>query len=1043
MKLLLLPALSLCAFSQTVSEPHMATEKGEIVFVSGGDIWRVPPNGGEASLLVSHPADESRPLLSPDGTKLAFVSTRTGGGDIYVLTMSSGELKRLTFQDGLDQLDSWSRDGQWLFFHSASGDISSMNDVYKVRASGGTPIPVAADRYASEFFAAPSPDGLAVAINARGIASRQWWRNGHSNLDLSEILLVKGSPPVYERVTDGGAKEIWPMWTPDGKSLFFVSDRTGVENIWRQPLGGTSRQVTAFKDGRLLWPNITYDGKMIVFERGFGIWKMDTLHAKMAQIPIHLRGSSATPSITHVSLNSEFSELSLSPDGKKIAFVVRGEVFAAGKDGGDAQRVTRTSALEQQVSWSPDSRKLVYVSSRGGASHIYLYDFGSGVETRLTSNAEPDAAPRFSPDGKHLAYLRGGKSVWVYTFESKQERMLAPGEFGRLPLVSAKTLAWSPDSKWLAFATRGTRGFTNVMVTPLEGGAPAPVSFLANANVRGVAWSSDGKQIFFQTGQRTEEQRIARVDLVLRTPRFREDRFSDLFRAVAPPVELAAKPGPVEIVFEGIRGRLSLLNLGLDVNDFDMSADGKRLLITAALAGRENLFTYAIDETAREEAVAVQVTTTAGNKSHAQFAAGAKEAVYLERGRIQSVALDTRAARAVNVTAEMDIDFHQQKKEVFQQAWTYQRDHFFDDRFNGADWNALRATYEPLVDSARTSSDLYRLVNLMIGELNASHSGIGAAPNRESTAGAIGLRFDSAALAGGKFLINEVIPLGPAAISGIRPGDTLLTLGGKALGRDTNLQELLAYTSGKRVELTVAGTDGKTRTVAVQPIGNAAEKNLLYRAWVESRRAYVEKISSGKLGYVHMLDMGADSLSRLYVDLDAGNHSKEGVVIDVRANNGGFVNAYALDVFARKPYLTFLERGRRASPARSLLGQRSLELPTILVTNQHSLSDAEDFTEGYRRLKLGKVVGEPTAGWIVYTWNQTLIDGSSLRMPRTKVFDNDGVLMEMHPRPVDVPVQRPVGESYSGKDSQLDAAVRELLQQLEASRGKSAATENK
>jgi C-terminal processing protease CtpA/Prc len=208
------------------------------------------------------------------------------------------------------------------------------------------------------------------------------------------------------------------------------------------------------------------------------------------------------------------------------------------------------------------------------------------------------------------------------------------------------------------------------------------------------------------------------------------------------------------------------------------------------------------------------------------------------------------------------------------------------------------------------------------------------------------------------------------------------------------------------------------------------EKALLYREWVEDKRAYVAKVSGGRLGYVHMFDMGAGSLAQLYVDLDAENHGREGVVVDVRHNNGGFVNAYAIDVFARRPYMTMTPRGGTESPARTVLGQRALEAPTALVTDQHSLSDAEDFTEGYRTLKLGPVVGEPTAGWIIYTSNVNLIDGSSLRIPSTVIRGSDGKVMEMNPRPVDVLVERPVGESYTGKDSQLDAAVRELLKKL-------------
>ena len=205
-KTVLLLACSAAALAAGVpyfTEPALCPTRPEIAFVSGGDIWVAPVKGGEAHLLVSHPADESRPLYSPDGARLAFVSTRTGNGDIYVLTLASGELKRLTFDDGLDQLDAWSRDGRWIYFSNGTNDVGRKNDIYRVSAEGGTPMPVSADRFTNEFQAAPAPHGAVLAFAARGNGDQQWWRNGHSHLDESEIWLRReASPPSYERLVD-------------------------------------------------------------------------------------------------------------------------------------------------------------------------------------------------------------------------------------------------------------------------------------------------------------------------------------------------------------------------------------------------------------------------------------------------------------------------------------------------------------------------------------------------------------------------------------------------------------------------------------------------------------------------------------------------------------------------------------------------------------------------------------------------------------------------------------------------------------------------
>lgn len=354
---------------------------------------------------------------------------------------------------------------------------------------------------------------------------------------------------------------------------------------------------------------------------------------------------------------------------------------------------------------------------------------------------------------------------------------------------------------------------------------------------------------------------------------------------------------------------------------------------------------------------------------------------------------------------------------------------FFDAKFNGVDWVQAKARYAPYIAGARTPDEMRRVMSFMIGELNASHMGV-SGPGSPANTGKLGARFDRAEYeSAGKLRLTEVIPLSPLAIANVKAGEYLSAIDGKPITQRTNVDEMLAYKTGKQVRLTI-GNGATTRDVVVKPITTGAEKALLYRAWVESRRAYVNNVSGGKLGYVHIPDMGQPALDQFIMDLDTENRSREGVVIDIRNNNGGFVNGYAIDVLARRGYLGMTGRDFPVASSRSALGQRALELPTVLVVNQHTLSDGEDFTEGYRTLGLGKVVGEPTAGWIIFTSGATLMDGqTTLRLPTTRITDAAGKDMEFHPRPVDVAVQRPIGEGME-KDSQLDAAVRELLAEV-------------
>jgi C-terminal processing protease CtpA/Prc len=371
---------------------------------------------------------------------------------------------------------------------------------------------------------------------------------------------------------------------------------------------------------------------------------------------------------------------------------------------------------------------------------------------------------------------------------------------------------------------------------------------------------------------------------------------------------------------------------------------------------------------------------------------------------------------------------------MFQQAWEIQNKGFYDESFHGKDWKSIHASYEPYAAGARTPDELRRILNLMVGELNASHSGVGGPTTTPGfVTGRTGLRFDRDSYEkDGRFKVSEVVQFSPAALSEkISVGDYLVAIDGKTLTRTDNVDSLLENKVNRKVVLSISTTasGSKPLLVTIRPVNLATEKGLLYKQWVQEQRAYVVKKSNGRLGYVHMFDMSQGSLDQLYLDMDAENHSREGVVVDVRNNNGGFVNAYALDVFSRKGYMSMTVRGLPTAPARVQLGQRALDAPTILVTNQHSLSDAEDFSEGYRALGLGKIVGEPTAGWIIYTSAAQLIDGSSIRLPFIKITDNKGNNMELAPRPVDIAVSNPLGTN--DKDVQLDTAVGELLKELD------------
>lgn len=1012
-----------------MAEPAISPDRKEIAFVHGGDIWTVPVQGGEARVLVAHSANESRPLFSPDGKRLAFLSNRNGATNIYVLDMSAGSIQRVTFSDTTHLLDSWSRDGSWIYFSTAEGDVAGMSDIWRVKATGGTPQKVSADRYASEFHAAPAPDGKKLLFVGRGFGLTQWWRKGRSHLDESEIwLLDENAPEKDKQLLARGAKQLWPQWMPDGQSFYFVSDRNkSQQNIHQFTIGKGEKQITQFSGGRVLYPNLSYDGKALVFERDFAVWRMDTGTGKAEKVNITLRGAPAGPSATTTLQIGGISGLQISPDGKKAAFTTHGEVWAApAKEGGPAFRVTSTPGPEGSVTWSSDSNQIVFVADRDGARQIVLYDFVKKETRELTSGPHIHVSPRFSPDGKKLAYAVDGKEIRVRTMADNSEKTIYTGTLGS----GSVSMLWSPDSEWLAAYLPGVKNFGNVQLFKFDGSAREQISWLPNMYGGDLAWAPDGSAIYFNTLQRTERVRLAVVDLKPRAPEFREDQFRDLFKPPPPSGKKEEPSKKTELITEGIRDRLRLLPIGMSVGEPRISPDGKILLFLGDLGDQTNIYTYSLERNPQQPPVPRQLTSTSTNKNSLQWTSDSKTIYYLDNGRMQTMAVDTRQPRAITISGELQQSFEALKSATFQQAWMRMRDSFYDSKYHGADWNGeVKRVYGEAADGARTQDEMRRVLNLMVGELNASHLGVSGPPQTGSWIGRLGIDWDAAFYeTNGKLKVEAVLPRSPAALAGgIVGGDVVTSIAGTKVDGTVDVNSLLTHTIGKEVEIAIEGKSA----VRLRPISLSAEKSLRYDLWVEQRRDLVAKYSGGRLGYAHMADMSDNSLNKLALDLDATTHAKEGVVIDVRNNNGGFVNAYALDILSRRNYLNMQPRGFESAPARAMLGQRSIEKPTVLLTNQHSLSDAEDFSEGYRALGLGKIVGEPTAGWIIYTSNQPLIDGSQIRVPSVRVTTARGENMELHPRPVDIPVNRPMGESYRGTDIQLETAVKTLLGQID------------
>ena len=550
--LLLTLVFSTAGFTQS-SKPSLATpaispDGKEIAFASGGDIWTVPADGGEARLLISNPADESRPLYSPDGSKLAFISTRTGGGDIYVLTLATGALQRLTFSDSSSNLDAWSRDGQWIYFTSNATDVAGQGDILRVRAYR---------RHAAGGLARALPQRVRISA----LAGRQADRAGRQGHLVLAVVAQRPRPHRRDgalaqaaRLSIGHRRRLSPPAAPPTPSMpgpcgRLTARRSSIcpTRAARRTSGAPTPQPApnirsptspaAAASGRPSPTTARPSSSSATSPSG----SSTRTAAKPREVAITLRGAPSGEGVTHTNL-THWRDLAISPDGNKLAVVDQGEVFATGtKSGGEAQRLTRTDAAESDPQWSPDSTKVVYRSERDGGSSLYLYDFATQSEHALTHGARHRCGQIWSPDGKSIAFIRNRKELHVITLDGSNDRVLAHGE------LDNNTIAWSPDSHWVVYVPTGPDGFSNLFAVPAAGGAEArPLTFLANGETASrIAWSPDGKYILFDTAQRSETPQIARVDLIPHVPAFREDQFTELFRKQSTPgaPDIPSEPG--------------------------------------------------------------------------------------------------------------------------------------------------------------------------------------------------------------------------------------------------------------------------------------------------------------------------------------------------------------------------------------------------------------------------------------------------------------------------------------------------------------------
>lgn len=1057
-------------------QPAVSPDGRTIAFSYQGDIFRVPVDGGLATRLTVHEAYDGRPRWSPSGDRIAFESDRWGNEDLFVMGADGRGVERITHHSTDDALGGWTPDGELLFSTRRTyAQVEWEAEIYAVPAAGGTP-----DRLldAVGFAPAASPDGRFVVFTFGANRTSKVGYTGPADRDLWLHDIRDGS---YRQLTDYEGNDMRATWVGE-RSLLFLSDRGGGEayDLYRLELAadgspaGEPEALTRYREDGVREFGASADGGVVALERAGALWTMRPgseprrLDVRIPDDEHHLASERET-------FRSEADEYAVSPDGEHVALVVRGEIYLIenDEDAGRTVRLTHDPHRDRDVAWLSDST-LVFASDRDGDYDLYRLASADADERdlfrslehrteRLTETPVPERRPVVSPSGDRVAYVRANAG-----YAAVEGGALVVADVVEEGLAGHRTLlegwavpdgvTWSPDGRWLAYSRTDLDFNEEVFVLAVDGsGGPVNVSQHPKADMAPV-WSPDGSKLGFASLRnngdadvwfawlREEDWERTAEDWELLEELEEEDGEGD-GEGDGEDDEPAA-PDTVRIDLDRMHERLAqVTSLPGHESDVVVSEDGETFYF---VTNRDGWKEFGGDQEiwkAKWDGTGVERLAAGGESPSAlRLGPGGTHLFLLrEGGRLARIVSESGEEEALAFAARMEIDHRAERAQIFDEAWRLMARNFYDPAFHGEDWAGLRESYRPRALAASTKRDFRTVFNRMLGELNASHLGL-FGPDRSETeeeeTGLLGLEVDPVA---DGVRIERVVPRSPAdrEASRLRVGEVIVAVGGTPVAEVANFYELLADRVDRRTRLTVRGADGGEREVVIRPTDDLEDE--LYREWVEDRRRLTDEYSDGRLGYIHVEGMNWPSFERFERELEAAGDGKEGLLVDVRFNGGGWTTDYLLTVLTYPQHAYTVPRGatdsldrnhtafREHYPFGERLPQAWWTRPVAALANQNSYSNAEIFSHAFKTLGLGPLVGEPTFGAVISTGGAGLMDGSFVRLPfrgwYVKATDRN---MEHGPAVPDHVVPRRPHDRADGEDEQLREAVEVLLDGLRA-----------
>lgn len=1086
-KLFVCIALGLTTLTGNAASPlwmrdvQISPDGTEIAFCYKGDIYKVSAGGGTAIQLTTQPSYECTPIWSPDSKQIAFASDRNGNFDIFVMPATGGTAQRLTTHSSSELPSAFTPDGKYILFSASIQDPSqsalfpttAMTELYKVPVNGGrteqvlgTPAEAVCYAPSGEFFLYQDRKGF-----------EDEWRKHHTSSITRDIWLYDTKTGKHTNLTNHAGEDRNPVLSPDGKSVYLLSERKGSFNVYSFPLDNAQdlKAVTSFKTHPVRFLSMSHGGTLCYAYDGEIYTQKDNATPQKINIDI-VRDDQ--DKIADLTFTNGATSGTVSPDGKQIAFIVRGEVFVTSTDYATTKQITHTPAREAGLTFAPDNRTLAYASERNGNWQLFLAKIARKEEANfpnatiieeevlLPSATVERAYPQFSPDGKELAFIEERNRLMVINLDTKKVRQITDGSTW-FSTDGNFDYQWSPDGKWFTLEFIGNRHdpYSDIGLVSAKG--DSPITNLTNSGYMSGSprWVLDGNAILFTTeryGMRAhaswgsqndamlvflnqdafDKFRLSKEDYELQKELEKEQQKDKEKASIDPKKDKKKDPQTdtekkdeiknILVELNGLEDRIIRLtpnssNLGSTI----ISKDGETLYYLSAFEGGFDLWKMDL----RKKETKLLHKMNAGWASMDMDKDG-KSLFVLGGNTMQKMDLSGETLKPINYKAEMKMDLAAEREYMFDHVYKQQQKRFYNANMHGVNWDTMSAAYRKFLPHINNNYDFAELLSEWLGELNVSHTGGRFSPSipRDATA-SLGVLTDWNYKGKGASIM-EVIEKGPFdhARSKVKAGTIIEKINGQEITPETDYHTLLNDKANKKTLVSLYNPQsGERWEEVVIPIGNGILNNLLYKRWVKQRAADVDKWSDGRLGYVHIQSMGDDSFRSVYSDILGKYNNREGIVIDTRFNGGGRLHEDIEVLFSGKKYFTQVVRGREACDMPS----RRWNKPSIMLTCEANYSNAHGTPWVYSHQKLGKLVGMPVPGTMTsVSWERLQDPSLVFGIPVIGYRLPDGSYLENTQLEPDIKVANSPETIVKGEDTQLKTAVEELLKELPAGKGK-------